>query len=277
MPVRFLWSIDPETGERLPVTGDGVRLSSAWIRASSSGRVVVVGFCEEYVQSVTVFDVQSSSDLIDGVPVTAIPTEFVRRVTWAGEDLLIASEHPSAGYTGELDLTLVNVDTGQSEFLLTLPPESPAEALTERGHLATIEGDAVVVRTRSLEIVAEYPGSDFAVSADGSLVAVVDGHTVSVGPVGGTLTALLVVPDDGSAGRSMLREPVWSADGQSLAFVRQLTHEGDSEVVVVELSGRIVVAGSGNVVLSPLFLPGAVVFTQCGTEGCQIMITDLNS
>ncbi len=102
----------------------------------------------------------------------------------------------------------------------------------------------------------------------------VDGPTLSVGPIGEVLSLLVEVPEQDSSNSPMLTDPVWSPDGKALAFVHHRVPENEREVVVVEPSGRIAVTGSG-VVLQPLFLADAVVFTQCGTDGCRVMVTDL--
>jgi hypothetical protein len=268
MPVEYLWVVEPATGERRPVTGDGVRMSSVRLYPHSSGRVVVVGFCEEMVNSITIYDRVSPAELVNGRRVESPPAlGVVPTVAWnaGGDRLLIGVEHQAEVWTGDrLDLYWVEAESTASVFLFTVPFGRGAPV----GDLITWAHDELVeLFSATGEPSAAYPGSEVAVSPDQGSIAVIDGATLLVGAPGEALAPVFTGP-----GESWLTGPVWSDDGKMVAVVRHEGHIETTEVVVALLPDGLVRAGMGAIAV--WFSGSSAVFTRCGTDGCEVGVTE---
>ncbi len=269
MPVEYLWTVDIATGDRRPVMGDGARLSSARVENSLSGRVVVVGVCEEMVNTITVYDEETSGELTGGRIVDSVPMGIVPLVAWAGDDLLIGAEHPEEVYTGAIDLFVVDGETLTSETLFTMPVGGPLKAALVGGDLIVwVDRGLVRVQHRDGSGVIDYPGSDFAVSADESSIAVVNGTELSVGPLREGLSPVIVGPDE-----SWFGYPTWSSDSRTVAVLHQ-PNSGLSEVVIARLPDNLIRAGS-HVRPGFRFAGESLAYGSCSLDGCGVQVVDV--
>lgn len=241
-PPEYLWAVDPDTGERVAVTGDGTHLASGRILADRNGSTVFVSRCDGFVTGITLYP---SSDPFDLSPGTPLPfTGAVPLVTWAteGAELLLGV------VAGEdrVDVHVVAVEGGDAFVVVSGPVTGIGKEAGDR--YVWSDGSAIHVTDGSGTELMSYPGDTFAMSPWGGELAIVSGSAVRVGPTDGDHVARAEWPG------AWLSDVAWSADG-AIAYLRHGTGPSPELIVTGPAGDSRVVAAD---VVPPFYFLAAV-------------------